>query len=126
VRADIPGRVEGNPVFIYHDAFNPDQDEVEDLKQRYRRGKVGDVEVKGKLARAINEFLAPVRERRAHYEARPELIEEILYSGNQRMRRESEKTMGLVREAMGLMPVKAERQPSQVALNLRSPGLVYC
>ena len=46
IRADIPGRVEGNPVFIYHDAFNPDVDEVNDLKDRYRLGKVGDVEVK--------------------------------------------------------------------------------
>ena len=129
VRADVPGRVEGNPVFIYHDAFNPNRDEVEDLKERYRRGKVGDVEVKGKLARAINEFLDPVRERRAYYEARPELIEEILYSGNRRMRRESEKTMRLVREAMGMMQAKAETQPSPAAHSthsLRSPGLVYC
>lgn len=126
VRADVPGRVEGNPVFVYHDAFNPDRDEVADLKERYRRGKVGDVEVKGKLARAINEFLDPVRERRIYYEARPEMIEEILHNGNQRMRRESAKTMSLVREAMGLMQVKAETQPSLVALNLRSPGRVYC
>ena len=51
VRADIPGTVEGNPVFMYHDAFNPNIAEVEDLKARYRAGKVGDVEVKTKLAR---------------------------------------------------------------------------
>ncbi len=68
VRADVPGRIEGNPVFVYHDAFNADRDEVEELKERYRRGKVGDVEVKEKLARAINDFLAPIRERRARYE----------------------------------------------------------
>ncbi len=54
VRADIPGTVEGNPVFIYHDAFNPNRAEVDDLKERYRGGKVGDVEVKTKLAAAIN------------------------------------------------------------------------
>ncbi len=54
VRADIPGTVEGNPVFIYHDAFNPNAAEVDDLKERYREGKVGDVEVKTKLAAAIN------------------------------------------------------------------------
>src|SRR5471030_2521728 len=65
VRADIPGTVEGNPVFIYHDAFNPDKAEVEDLKTRYRGGKVGDVEVKTKLAKAINTYLDPIRERRA-------------------------------------------------------------
>src|ERR671918_902108 len=49
IRADIPGTVEGNPVFIYHDAFNPDTAEVDDLKTRYRAGQVGDVEVKTKL-----------------------------------------------------------------------------
>ena len=64
VRADIPGTVEGNPVFDYHDAFNPNKDEVEDLKARYRAGKVGDVEVKTKLAAAINALLDPIRERR--------------------------------------------------------------
>jgi tryptophanyl-tRNA synthetase len=73
VRANVPGRVEGNPVFIYHDAFNPDVDEVKDLKDRYNRGEVGDIEVKQKLARAINAFLAPMRERRACYAARPGL-----------------------------------------------------
>jgi len=78
VRADIPGRVEGNPVFIYHDAFNPDVDEVNDLKARYRQGAVGDVEVKRKLARAINNFLDPIRERRAAYAAEPGKVEEIL------------------------------------------------
>ena len=65
VRADIPGTVEGNPVFTYHDAFNPNTEEVEDLKARYRAGKVGDVEVKTKLAAALNARLDPIRERRA-------------------------------------------------------------
>ena len=64
VRADIPGTVEGNPVFIYHDTFNPDKAEVDDLKERYRAGKVGDVEVKTKLAKALNAHLEPIRERR--------------------------------------------------------------
>ena len=59
VRADIPGTVEGNPVFIYHDAFNPDTAEVDDLKARYRAGKVGDVEVKTKLANALNATWRP-------------------------------------------------------------------
>ena len=59
VRADIPGTVEGNPVFVYHDAFNPDTAEVEDLKARYRAGKVGDVEVKTKLARRSTRIWRP-------------------------------------------------------------------
>ncbi|MGD1993765.1 MAG: tryptophan--tRNA ligase [Anaerolineae bacterium] len=102
VRADIPGRVDANPVFIYHDVFNPDREEVEDLKARYRTGRVGDVEVKRKLARALNTFLDPIRAQRAHYESQPELVEEILAAGSARMRAEARKTMALVREAMGL------------------------
>ena len=102
VRADIPGTVEGNPVFIYHDAFNPDTAEVDDLKERYRAGKVGDVEVKKKLARAINEFLEPVRERRAAVESRKGLVDEILDAGNQKMATLARVTMESVREAMGM------------------------
>jgi len=124
VRADIPGRVEGNPVFIYHDAFNADRDEVEDLKERYRRGKVGDVEVKEKLARAINEFLDPIRERRARYEAQPSLIEEILHSGIRRMRQESDATMRLVREAMGM--TMFETRPILIEHRAPPPSLIYC
>lgn len=101
-RADIPGTVEGNPVFIYHDAFNPNRAEVDDLKERYRAGKVGDVEVKTKLARALNEFLEPMRERRAHYEARASIVDDVLAEGNRRMRAEAEQTMALVHEAMGM------------------------
>ena len=102
VRADIPGRVEGNPVFIYHDLFNPDTAEVDDLKDRYRRGAVGDVEVKRKLAKALNDFLDPIRERRAEFEARDGLVEEILHAGNEKLRGVAAETMQRVHEAMGL------------------------
>lgn len=102
VRADIPGRVEGNPVFIFHDAFNPDKAEVADLKDRYREGKVGDVEVKKKLIRALNAFLDPIRERRQRYAEQPERLQEILVEGTQRMRVEAQETMRLVRDAMSL------------------------
>ncbi len=102
IRADIPGRVEGNPVFIYHDAFNPNTEEVNDLKERYLRGAVGDVEVKKKLALAINNFLAPMRERRAYYQSQPGLVEEILRAGTARARAEAQKTMALARDAMGM------------------------
>jgi tryptophanyl-tRNA synthetase len=102
VRADNPGRVEGNPVFIYHDLFNPDQGEIDDLKTRYQEGRVGDVEVKRKLARALNAFLDPIRERRAEFETRPGLVEEILHAGNQRMRALAAETMERVYQAMGV------------------------
>lgn len=102
IRADVPGQVEGNPVFVYHDAFNPDRAEVEDLKTRYREGRVGDVEVKTKLFEALEGFLAPIRERRAQFETRPALIDEILHAGNVRMRAVARETMERVRSAMGL------------------------
>ena len=86
IRADIPGTVEGNPVFIYHDAFNPDTAEVEDLKARYRAGKVGDVEVKTKLAKALNAHLEPMRARRADVLANPRGCEEILDEGSKKAR----------------------------------------
>jgi tryptophanyl-tRNA synthetase len=89
-------------VFVYHDAFNPNIDEVNDLKARYRAGKVGDVEVKRKLAAALNNFLEPMRERRAQYEAQPRLVDEIVQAGNARMHQEAAETMRLVREAMGI------------------------
>ena len=100
IRADIPGTVEGNPVFLYHDAFNPDVAEVDDLKARYRAGKVGDVEVKQKLARAINAMLEPIRERRAGILARPGLVRDVLVEGSRRARRIAGETMDRVREAV--------------------------
>ncbi|MDP9350656.1 MAG: tryptophan--tRNA ligase, partial [Chloroflexota bacterium] len=102
LRATDPGHVEGNPVFAYHDAFNPDTAEVEDLKTRYREGRVGDVEVKKKLALALNTFITPIRERRAEFEQQPELVEQILAEGSQRARKEGLRTVQLVRDAMGL------------------------
>ena len=102
LRATDPGHVEGNPVFMYHDAFNPDTEEVQDLKDRYVVGKVGDVEVKQKLANALNAFLDPIRERRAHYEARPELVREALAAGTSHARRIAEQTMAEVRSALKL------------------------
>jgi len=102
VRADIPGTVEGNPVFMYHDVFNPDVAEVDDLKARYRAGKVGDVEVKTKLARAMNAALAPLRERRREVMARPDRVREILIEGSRTARGIAHGTMERVREAVKL------------------------
>ena len=102
VRADIPGTVEGNPVFIYHDVFNADAVEVEDLKTRYRAGKVGDVEVKTKLAKAINATLAPMRERRREVMTRPDRVREILIEGSRKARGIAEATMERVRDAVKL------------------------
>ncbi len=102
IRADIPGTVEGNPVFVYHHGFNPDVDEVADLEERYRAGRVGDVEVKTKLATAINAFLEPMRERRAVYEAQSGLVDEIIVDGTERTRLEVQAVVAEVKRAMGL------------------------
>jgi len=100
IRPDVPGTVEGNPVFLYHDVFNPDVAEIDDLKSRYRAGKVGDVEVKDKLAKALNAVLEPMRERRRELASRPERIREILVQGSTRARRTAVETMERVRDAM--------------------------
>ncbi|MSQ10093.1 MAG: tryptophan--tRNA ligase [Dehalococcoidia bacterium] len=102
LRATDPGHVEGNPCFVYHDAFNPDTAEVEDLKARYREGKVGDVEVKRILAAKLNAFLDPIRERRAQYAARMDDVRDILEAGSGRGRTIAEATMAEVRSAMRL------------------------
>ena len=100
VRADVPGTVEGNPVFTYHDAFNPNTAEVDDLKARYRAGKVGDVEVKTKLANALNAYLDPIRERRAAVLDRPDRLKDMLVEGSKRAREVAAGTMARVRDAV--------------------------
>ena len=84
-------------------SFNPNTGEVEDLKARYRAGKVGDVEVKTKLANALNAYLAPIRERRAAVMARPEQLREILFEGSKRARVVASETMERVREAVKIV-----------------------
>ena len=100
IRADIPGKVEGNPVFEYHDAFNPNTAHVDDFKARYREGDIGDVEVKLALAEAINNFLDPIREKRAHYEQNMDLVEDALMTGVAKTRVIAAETMEMVRDAM--------------------------
>jgi tryptophanyl-tRNA synthetase len=100
-----PGTVEGNPVFIYHDAFNPDVAQVEEMKASYRKGgpdAIGDVEVKKRLVTVINDLLEPMRERRAYYEAHPKLVQEALEAGSAAERAVAEETMADVRAALKL------------------------
>ena len=102
LRASDPGTVEGNPVFLYHDVFNADTAEVDDLKARYRAGAVGDVEVKTKLAVAMNAVLEPMRERRAQLLARPDDLRDIVVDGSRRARSVAQATMERVRDAVKL------------------------
>ncbi|MDA2920691.1 tryptophan--tRNA ligase [Desulfobacterota bacterium AH_259_B03_O07] len=102
IRADIPGTVEGNPVFIYHDAFNTNIEELEDLKSRYRNGKVGDVEVKKKLSIAINSIIEPIREKRSCYEKRIGEVRDILHEGSIRANRIAKENMDEILDHIGL------------------------
>ncbi|MCX6727125.1 MAG: tryptophan--tRNA ligase [Candidatus Shapirobacteria bacterium] len=97
-----PGHIEGNPVFIYHDAFNDNKEEVTELKDRYVKGLVGDVEVKTKLALALNKFLTPIRAKRAEFEGKNDLIEQIIAEGSQKALLEAQKTLDEVLTAMGI------------------------
>lgn len=126
VRADVPGQVEDNPVFVYHEAFNPDRDEIDELKERYRQGRVGDVEVKRKLARAINTFLEPLRERRATYETQPGLVDDILIDGVRCARRIAQETMGMVYDATGLYGPQLLEAYSLPLTRAEAPSLAYC
>ncbi|MBF0215614.1 MAG: tryptophan--tRNA ligase [Candidatus Omnitrophica bacterium] len=98
ISADVPGNVEGNPVFVYHDIFNDNVNEVEDLKDRYRKGKVGDVEVKAKLEAALNKFLDPIREKRTALS--DEYILKVLEDGAKRAALTADRTMREVKKCL--------------------------
>ena len=102
ITASTPGQVEGNPVFIYHDYFNPNQAEIADLKDRYQKGQVGDVEVKQKLIQALNNFLDPIRKRRVQFEEDPDMVNRILAQGTYKARLQAKETLQQVRSAMGI------------------------
>ena len=101
VRADIPGNVVGNPVFDYHDAFNPNKEEVADLKARYNAGTVGDVEVKEKLTVCLNMFLDPIRERREKIQKESGYVEHVIYEGTLEVQELAQETLSAMRKAMG-------------------------
>jgi tryptophanyl-tRNA synthetase len=102
IHAHIAGTVEGNPLFIYHDEFNPNKEEVEHFKQRYREGKIGDVEIKNRLAEVLNQFLEPFRKRRGHFEKEKGVVEKIIYEGTLKMQGVAKETVKEMRSAMGL------------------------
>jgi len=100
IHPNDPGTVEGNPVFIYHDAFNPNKEEVADLKERYVKGTVSDVEVKEKLNIAMQNFLGPIRERR--YASEKSDVFSILEEGTTFARNIAAETIERTRSSMYL------------------------
>jgi tryptophanyl-tRNA synthetase len=105
VSADIPGTVEGNPVFVYLDAFGDegDKDQIAEYKDRYQAGKVGDVEVKRFLSDVLNRFLEPMRERRKEYESRDGFVDELIKEGSERVRGIARQTLEEVRSGLGFI-----------------------
>ena len=100
LRVEDPGTVEGNPVFTYLDAFDPDKKVVEDLKTRYRAGGLGDVEVKKRLTEVILAELNPIRERREALAKDPEAVMKMLKEGTDKAREVAAQTLKEVRQAM--------------------------
>jgi tryptophanyl-tRNA synthetase len=103
IHATDPGHVDGNPVFVYQDIFNPDKAEVEEFKTRYLKGKINDVEVKQRLAEVLNAYLAPLRERRAEYISQPKMLLEVLFSGTVRAKFIAQQTLEETYQKMGLL-----------------------
>ena len=97
---DIPGKVEGNPVFIYHDIFNQNKAEVDEFKERYKKGKIGDVEVKKSLAKNINVFLEPIRERRSQLKKNRSEIFDIIIDGSTRARKLAKENIDRIKDSM--------------------------
>ena len=109
LKVSDPGKVEGNTVFTYLDAFVqpdsfekflPEYKDLDELKAHYRRGGLGDVKVKKFLYAVLNEFLTPIRERRAYFEAHPEEVIAALTEGTEEARRTAEQTLSEVKKAM--------------------------
>ncbi|AAP05700.1 tryptophan--tRNA ligase [Chlamydia caviae] len=102
IHASTPGRVEGNPLFIYHDIFNPNKEEVEEFKTRYRQGCIKDVEIKTRLAEELIRFLQPFREKRAELLAHPKILQEALQKGTENMCALAKETMEEVHNTLEL------------------------
>ena len=97
-----PGKVEGNPVFSYLDAFDQDLHTVEELKLQYQKGGLGDMTLKKRLAEVLEVFLAPIAERRAAYNNDKKFILDMLFDGTEKTLEVAQKTMIEVRAAMGI------------------------
>ncbi|WP_367341521.1 tryptophan--tRNA ligase [Limosilactobacillus sp.] len=102
IHVDDPGKVEGNIVFTYLDIFDPDKDKVQELKDHYRRGGLGDVKIKKYLFEVLNKELAPIRERRAEYAKDMPAVYRMLQEGSQRANEVANQTLKEVKAAMGL------------------------
>ncbi|KGO32278.1 hypothetical protein Q757_01970 [Oenococcus alcoholitolerans] len=102
LRVSDPGHVEGNVVFTYLDIFDPDKKEVEELKEHYQRGGLGDVKLKSYLIDVLDKFLTPIRQRRQDFSEDIPAVLQMLKDGSQQANAVAESTMKEVREAIGV------------------------
>ncbi len=100
LRATDPGTVENNPLWVFHDTFNHDRQWIEDTKERYRAGTVGDVECKKKLIEVLLALLEPMQQRRADYETDKAQVLAVLRDGAERANHVAHATLQAVKEAM--------------------------
>lgn len=102
LRIEDPGQVEGNIVFTYLDAFDPNKEEVEELKAHYRRGGLGDGTVKKRLEGVLKELISPIRERREELAKDPDYIMDVLHQGTDKCRLITQQTLDEVKDGLGL------------------------
>lgn len=103
LRVSDPGKVEGNVVFSYLDAFDPDRDAVQDLKEHYARGGLGDMTLKRRLETVLQDLLDPIRERRIEAASRPDDLMDMLRQGTRNAIVRTNEVAGAVEEALGVM-----------------------
>lgn len=102
IRVEDPGQIENNTVFTYLDAFAQDKAKVEEMKEHYKRGGLGDVKVKKYLNEVLQAELEPIRARRKEYEKNIDYVYEMLKTGSEKAREKASNTIHEVREAIGI------------------------
>ena len=102
IKVEDPGNTENNPVFIYLDAFCTDREKYEELKSHYEKGGLGDKVVKEYLFEVLEDLLNPFREKRAYYDAHPEIVESIVKEGTAKARKKASEVLKRVRKSIGV------------------------
>ncbi|QTJ45069.1 tryptophan--tRNA ligase [Dolosigranulum pigrum] len=102
IRIEDPGQVEGNVVFTYLDVFADDQEKVQELKDHYERGGLGDVKIKRYLNDILQAKLKPIRERREEFAANPDYVMNMLKEGSEKAEKVAAQTLKEVKDAMGI------------------------
>ena len=103
LRVEDPGKVEGNPVFTYLDAFDPEKERLQSLKDHYQRGGLGDMVVKKRLLEVLQEFLSPIRKKRKEYEKDKKAVMQMLKKGTDAANLVANQTLQEVKKAMGIV-----------------------